>query len=38
MKNKHSTISTSEIKISVILGEKDTLKAVKKLHNIFELD
>ena len=31
-------ISTSEIKISVILEEKDTLKAVKKLHNIFELD
>ena len=27
-------ISTSEIKISVILEEKDTLKAVKKLHNI----
>ena len=31
-------ISTSEIKISVILEEKDTLKAVKKLHNIFQLD
>ena len=31
-------ISTSEIKISVILEEQDTLKAVKKLHNIFELD
>ena len=31
-------ISTSEIKISVILDENDTLKAVKKLHNIFKLD
>ena len=31
-------ISTSEIKISVIIDEKDTLKAVKKLHNIFNLD
>ncbi len=31
-------ISTSEIKISVIIEEKDTLKAVKKLHNIFNLD
>ena len=31
-------ISTSEIKISVILEEQDTLKAVKKLHNIFQLD
>ena len=31
-------ISTSEIKISVILEEKILLKAVKKLHNIFELD
>ena len=31
-------ISTSEIKISVIINEELTLKAVKKLHNIFNLD
>ena len=31
-------ISTSEIKISVIIKEVDTLKAVKKLHSIFDLD
>ena len=31
-------ISTSEIKISVIINESHTLKAVKKLHNIFDLD
>ncbi len=31
-------ISTSEIKISVIISENDTLKAVKKLHTIFDLD
>ena len=31
-------ISTSEIKLSVIINEKNTLKAVKKLHTIFELD
>ena len=31
-------ISTSEIKLSVIISEDDTLKAVKKLHTIFELD
>ena len=31
-------ISSSEIKLSVIIEEKNTLKAVKKLHNIFELD
>tara|TARA_B100000965_G_C19599054_1_gene761597 strand:- start:2040 stop:3251 length:1212 start_codon:yes stop_codon:yes gene_type:complete len=31
-------ISTSEIKISVIINEKDTLAAVKKLHRTFELD
>ena len=31
-------ISTSEIKISVIINDIDTLRAVKKLHNIFELD
>tara|TARA_B100002051_G_scaffold274274_1_gene315021 strand:+ start:478 stop:1689 length:1212 start_codon:yes stop_codon:yes gene_type:complete len=31
-------ISTSEIKLSVIINENDTLKAVKKLHNIFDLD
>ncbi len=31
-------ISTSEIKLSVIIDEANTLKAVKKLHTIFELD
>ena len=31
-------ISTSEIKLSVLIGEDNTLKAVKKLHTIFELD
>ena len=31
-------ISTSEIKISVIIDERSTVKAVKKLHNIFKLD
>ena len=31
-------ISTSEIKISVIIDEEDTLKAIKKLHTIFELN
>ena len=31
-------ISTSEIKLSVIINEVDTLKAVKKLHTIFDLD
>jgi len=31
-------ISTSEIKISVIIDEKLTMKAVKKLHKIFNLD
>ncbi len=31
-------ISTSEIKLSVIINEIDTLKAVKKLHSIFDLD
>ena len=31
-------ISTSEIKISVIIGEHDTLKAIQKLHTVFELD
>ena len=31
-------ISTSEIKISVIINERDTLKAIKKLHTIFDLD
>ena len=31
-------ISTSEIKISVIIDEGFTVKAVKKLHNIFNLD
>ena len=31
-------ISTSEIKISAIIEEKNTLKAVKKLHTIFDLD
>ena len=31
-------ISTSEIKISVIIGEDNTLKAIKKLHTVFDLD
>ena len=31
-------ISTSEIKLSVIINEDNTLKAVKKLHTIFDLD
>ncbi len=31
-------ISTSEIKLSVIIEEENTLNAVKKLHTIFELD
>ena len=31
-------ISTSEIKLSVIIDESNTLKAVKKLHTIFDLD
>ena len=31
-------ISTSEIKISVIINEGDTLKAIKKLHSEFKLD
>ena len=31
-------ISTSEIKLSVIINQADTLKAVKKLHSIFDLD
>ena len=31
-------ISTSEIKLSVIISENDTLSAVKKLHTTFDLD
>ncbi len=31
-------ISTSEIKLSVLIEEDNTLKAIKKLHTIFELD
>ncbi|MDB4340009.1 aspartate kinase [Pelagibacteraceae bacterium] len=31
-------ISTSEIKISVIIDENNTLNAIKKLHTIFDLD
>ena len=31
-------ISTSEIKLSVIIDEEKILKAIKKLHTIFELD
>ena len=31
-------ISTSEIKISVLIDKKDTKKAVSVLHNEFELD
>jgi aspartate kinase len=31
-------ISTSEIKLSVIIDEDNTLKAIKKLHTIFDLE
>ena len=31
-------ISTSEIKISVVIDEKYTIDAVKKLHKTFNLD
>ena len=31
-------ISTSEIKLSVIIDEDDTLQAIKKLHSTFDLD
>jgi len=31
-------ISTSEIKLSVIIEEDNILKAIKKLHTIFDLD
>jgi aspartate kinase len=31
-------ITTSEIKLSVIIDEDNTLKAIKKLHTIFDLD
>jgi aspartate kinase len=31
-------ISTSEIKISVIINETNTTKAIKKLHTVFNLD
>jgi len=31
-------ISTSEIKLSVIIDEDNTLKAIKKLHTVFDLD
>jgi aspartate kinase len=31
-------ISTSEIKLSVIIEEDNTLRAIKKLHTIFDLD
>ena len=31
-------ISTSEIKLSVIINEDDTLKSIKKLHTAFDLD
>ena len=31
-------ISTSEIKLSVIIDEENTLNAIKKLHTIFDLD
>ena len=31
-------ISTSEIKLSVIINEENILKAIKKLHTIFDLD
>ena len=31
-------ISTSEIKLSVIIDEENTLSAIKKLHTVFDLD
>ena len=31
-------ISTSEIKLSVIINEENTLSAIKKLHTVFDLD
>ena len=31
-------ISTSEIKLSVIIEENNTLKAIRKLHTVFDLD
>jgi len=31
-------ISTSEIKLSVIIDEENTLNAIKKLHTVFDLD
>ena len=31
-------ISTSEIKLSVIINQDDALKAIKKLHTVFDLD
>ena len=31
-------ISTSEIKLSVIIDDDNTLKAIKKLHTVFDLD
>ena len=31
-------ISTSEIKLSVLIDEDNTLNAIKKLHTIFDLD
>ena len=33
-----NVISTSEIKISVLINEKDAEKATKMLHKFFELD
>ena len=33
-----SAISTSEIKLSVIIDEINILKAIKKLHTVFDLD
>ena len=31
-------ISTSEIKLSVIIDEEHTVNAIKKLHTVFDLD
>ena len=31
-------ISSSEIKLSVIIEEDKTLRAIKKLHTVFDLD
>ena len=37
-KYKYFGYTNFKIKISVIINERDTLKAIKKLHTIFDLD